>query len=313
MTRKIIIDCDPGIDDAVAICMALFDPRLEVLAITATPGTVDATRATANVTAIISELDPPRYPRIGKATPAEHAPVADDSLLHGSDGLGGCHFAASARQHQPASEKVISELLHQHPNEITLVCLGPLTNLAKLCRRDPSALELINTVIISGGSVNHPGNATSVAERNMYFDPRSANEVFTSATTRLLVPLDVTERVLFGVELLEKLPDKFTRAGSLLHKFMPYAFRTAHQRLGRELIPLYDPTTLIALLEPELFSWKGMAGRVETRGELTSGMTVFDRRLRSDWPENMEVAVEVDAKEAKASIIRGIRYAGQNS
>jgi len=313
MTRKIIIDCDPGIDDAVAICMALFDPRLEVLAITATPGTVHAAQATSNVTAIVSELDPPRYPRIGKATPAENAPVIDDSPLHGSDGLGGCNFEPSARQHQTPSEKVISELLHQHPNEITLLCLGPLTNLASLVRRDPSAVELIDTVMISGGSVNHPGNASPVAERNMFFDPEAADETFGSPTTKLLVPLDITEKVLFGVELLEKLPNRFTRAGSLLHKLMPFAFRMAHQRLGRELIPLYDPTTLISLLEPELFQWKAMAGRVETRGELTSGMTVFDKRLRRQWPDNMEIASEVDVKEAKASIIRSIRYAGQET
>lgn len=313
MTRKIIIDCDPGIDDAVAICMALFDPRLEVVAITATPGTVDAERATANVTGIVSELDPPRYPRIGKAVPAENAPVIDDSSLHGSDGLGGCNFALSARQHQPSSEKVISELLHQHPNEITLVCLGPLTNLAKLCRRDPSAVELINTVIISGGTVSHPGNASPVAERNMFFDPESANEVFTSATTKLLVPLDVTEQVLFGVELLDQLPGKFSRVGALLHKLMPFAFRTAHQRLGRELIPLYDPTALLPLLEPDLFQWQGMAGRVEKRGELTRGMTVFDQRLRSEWPQNMEVACEVEESDAKSAIVRSLRYAGQQS
>ncbi|MEM1068812.1 MAG: nucleoside hydrolase [Planctomycetota bacterium] len=313
MTRKIIIDCDPGIDDAVAICVALFDPRLEVLAITATPGTVDAERTTANVTGIIGQLDPPRYPRIGKAVPAEDAPVIDDSALHGIDGLGGCNFEPATRQHQPTSDKVISELLHQHPNEITLVCLGPLTNLAKLCRRDPNAVALINTVIISGGTVRHPGNASAVAERNMFFDPKSANEVFTSATTKLLVPLDVTEKVLFGVELLEQLPSRLSRVGGLLHKLMPFAFRMAHQRLGRELIPLYDPTTLLALLEPELFTWQGMAGRVEKKGELTSGMTVFDQRLRSEMPENMEVALEVDAKEARASIVRSLRYAGQQS
>ncbi|MCP4889127.1 MAG: nucleoside hydrolase [Rubripirellula sp.] len=314
MTRKIIIDCDPGIDDAVAICMALFDPRLDVLAITATPGTVNADRATANVTAIVNELDPPRYPRIGKAAQSEHPTVSDDSaLLHGSDGLGGCNFATSARQHLPSSEKVISELLHQYPNEVTLVCLGPLTNLAKLCRLDPTSVELIDSVIISGGSVAHPGNATTVAERNMHFDPNSARDVFSSPTTKLLVPMDVTEQVLFGVELLEQIPDRFTRVGGLLHKFIPFAFRTAHQRLGRELIPLYDPTTLVSLLEPELFTWKAMAGRVETQGDLTRGMTVFDQRLRSEWPENMEVATDVDAKEAKASIIRSIRYAGQNT
>lgn len=313
MARKIIIDCDPGIDDAVAICTALFDPRLEVLAITPTAGTVSAEQATTNVTSIVGQLDPARYPRIGKATAAENAPVMHDNYLHGNDGLGGCALEPPSRQHQIPSDKVIAELLHQHPNEVTLVCLGPLTNLARLSRRDPGTLSLINNVIISGGSVTQPGNASPIAERNMFFDAESAAEVMDSPTTKSLVPLDVTEQVLFGVQLLEQLPSKFTRAGAFLHKVLPFAFRTAHEKLGRELIPLYDPTTLLALLEPELFSWENMAGKVETRGELTRGATVFDQRLRPEWPMNMEVAVGVDEQESKSAILRGLLYAGQET
>ena len=313
MARKIIIDCDPGIDDAVAICTALFDPRLEVLAITATAGTVEASQATSNVTSIVGQLDPPRYPRIGTASPIDNAPVLDDSYLYGSDGLGGCDFEPIGRQHQTPSEKVISELLHQHPDEISLVCLGPLTNLARLCRFDAMAVGLINKVIISGGSMTHPGNATTGAERNMYFDPQSAAEAFASATTKSLVPLDVTEKVRFGVELLEKLPSKLTNAGALLHKMLPFAFRTAHQNLGNELIPLHDATTVLSVVEPELFEWENMAGKVETVGELTRGMTVFDRRFNRQWNLNMEVAVSVDQREARDSIVRALRYAGQQS
>ncbi len=311
MTRKIIIDCDPGIDDAVAICIALFDPRLEVLAITATAGTVEASRATENATSIVGQLDPPRYPRIGKASPPENAPVLDDSHLYGRDGLGDCHFEPADRQHQPPSEKVIAELVNQNPNEVTLVCLGPVTNLARLCRRDPAAVGLINKVILSGGSVFHPGNATTTAEQNMHFDAESASEVFASATTKTLVPLDVTEQVRFGIELLDQLPAKTTRAGAMLHKMLLFAFRSAHQNLGTETIPLYDATTVLAAVEPDLFEWENMAGRVETRGELTRGMTVFDRRLHRQWNLNMEVAKSVDHSEARAAIVRGLRYAGQ--
>ena len=313
MTRKIIIDCDPGIDDAVAVCMALFDPRLEVLAITPVAGTVDAARATSNVTAIVGLLDPARYPRIGKASPVEGAPVMDDQHLHGRDGLGGCDLESSGRQHQTPSEKVIGELIHKNPNEITLVCLGPLTNLARLVRRDPGAIPLINNIVVSGGAVRHCGNATAVSERNFYYDPINAGEVFQSATTKSLVPLDVTEEVRFGVELLEQLPSRSTRAGSLLHRILPFAFRSAHQQLGCELIPLYDPTALMAVLEPELFTWENMAGKVETRGDLTRGMTVFDHRFRPTWPMNMEVATGVDDSEVAAAIVRSLRYAGQQT
>ncbi len=313
MTRKIIIDCDPGIDDAIAICTALFDPRLDVLAITACAGTVEADQATSNVTSIVGHLDPPRYPRIGTASPTDDAPVLDDGHLFGSDGLGECDFEPIARQHQTPSEKVISELLHQHPDEITLVCLGPLTNLARLCRFDAMAVGLINKVVISGGSLAYPGNATTVAERNMYFDPQSAAEVFASATTKSLVPLDVTEAVRFGVELLDQLPSKTTPVGTMLHRMLQFAFRTAHEKLGQELIPLYDAMTVLSVLEPELFVWENMAGNVETVGELTRGMTVFDRRFQRMWNLNMEVAVSVDKTASRQSIVRALRYAGQQS
>lgn len=313
MSKKIIIDCDPGIDDAIALCMALFDPRLDVLAINAVAGTVDANQSTNNVAAIINMLDPPRYPRVGKATAAEDASVSDDQFLHGRDGLAECHFEPSGRQRLQASEKVMSELIQQYPNQVSILCLGPLTNLARLIRWEPKVVPLIDQIIISGGSVTHSGNATTVAERNIHYDPVSAATAFASATTKSMVPLDVTEKVRFGVELLEQLPSSGTHVGSLLKRILPFAFRTAHQMLGEELIPLYDPTALISILEPELFAWKEMAGRVETDGDITRGMTIFDQRLRRKWPINMEVAVDAEHDQIKQAIIRSIRYAGQNS
>lgn len=313
MARKVIIDCDPGIDDAVAICMALFDPRLEVLAITATPGTIASDQATTNVRGIVNLLDPPKHPRIGAASPCDDGPVSDDTDLHGPDGLAGCHFATSDRQHQHSSDKVIADLLRQYPGQVTLVCCGPLTNVARAFSRDPGLMEIVDKVVISGGTYVHSGNVTPAAESNMHFDPMSAREVFQSATTKSLVPLDVTEKVTFGVDLLESIPKKYTRAGDLLHRLLPFAFRAAHERLGREAITLYDPTALLAVLEPDLFQWREMAGDVETQGELTRGATIFDRRSRRHWQFNMEVAIDVDAVEAAERVVRGLRYAGQQT
>lgn len=313
MTRKIIIDTDPGIDDAVALTSALFDPRLEVLAVTATAGTVTADQATSNVGAIISTLDPPLYPRIGRASPPEDASVSNDKFLNGSCGLGEFSVGETQRQHLPNSEKVIAELLRQYPDEITLVCLGPLTNLARLCRRDPAVIKLIDKIVVSGGAFRAAGNATAVAEFNLHFDPVSASDVFASPTTKSLLPLDVTQEISFGLELLEQLPPKSTRAGNLLHQILPYAFRAAHQRLGRELLPLLDATTIASVVEPELFQWTEMAGKVETQGLLTCGMSVFDLRLRPEWNANMEVALSADVDAVKGLVRRSLRYAGQHS
>lgn len=313
MTRKIILDCDPGIDDAVAITMALFDPRLDVLAITATAGTVDATQANTNTAAIVAKLDPARYPRIGTAVAPSDAPVLDDSHLNGSDGLAGCHFPSATRQNDHPSDKVMADLIRQHPGEITIVCLGPLSNLARLFRRDPTVIELVDKIVISGGCVSHAGNATAAAEMNLFFDPGSAKEVFASATTKSLVPLDVTDSITFGLALIEKLPAATSRAGALLHQLLPFKFRIGHQKLGREVLPLQDAVTLIALIEPELFQWEDMSGDVEVTGTLTRGMSVFDRRMRPEWPVNMEVARRASVADVQASIIRSLKYAGQQT
>ena len=312
MARKVIIDCDPGIDDAVALAMALFDPRLEVLAVTATAGTIDAGPATANVEAIIEQLDPPKYPRIGVASPCPVAPVVvDDAELHGRDGLAGCNFEPSGRQNRHSSEKIISEVLRQYPNEVSLICLGPLTNIARAFQREPGLESLVDRVVISGGAISHPGNVTPVAESNVYYDPNSARSVISSATTKSLVPLDVTEAVSFSLELIEQLPANYTRAGQFLHKILPFAFRAYHQRMGRETIPLYDPVALLAVLEPDIFRWEDMAIDVETRGELTRGETVCDQRQHRQRTFNAEVARSIDEDEAIDQIVRGIRYAGQ--
>ncbi|TWU15162.1 nucleoside hydrolase [Allorhodopirellula heiligendammensis] len=313
MSRKIILDCDPGIDGAVAITMALFDPRLNVLAVTSTAGTVDAEQANTNTAAIIAKLDPARYPRIGSAVPPLDAPVLDDLHLNGPDGLAGCHFPTATRQNDHPSDKVMADLIRRYPGEVTIVCLGPLSNLARLLRRDPMLIPLIDKVIVSGGAVAHSGNASAVAEMNFFFDPTSAREVFASPTTKSLVPLDVTDSITFGLDLIENLPSEATRAGWLLHKILTYKFRVGHQKLGREVMPLQDAVTMISLVEPELFQWEEMAGDVEVSGTLTRGMTLFDRRMRPEWKTNMEVARRASASDVRDAIIRGLRYAGQQT
>src|SRR3954469_22030474 len=160
MPRKIIIDCDPGIDDAVALAMALFDPRLEVVAVTAVAGNVSAERATLNVQALIEQLDPPRYPRMGTATPAENAPSVDSRHIHGDDGLGtaGLQVSRLARQHP--SEKLICDEVRAAPGEVTILCLGPLTNIARALSRDPAIAAQMGRLVILGGAVNCIGNIT---------------------------------------------------------------------------------------------------------------------------------------------------------
>ena len=132
MPRKVIIDCDPGIDDAVALTVALFHPDLDVLAITATEGNVSADRANRNVQAIMEQLDPPRYPRVGVASPLDDAPMHDARQIHGDDGLGNTGYDVSLLQHKHTSEKMICDIVRSSPGEVTIIALGPLTNVCLL-------------------------------------------------------------------------------------------------------------------------------------------------------------------------------------
>ena len=310
MGRKVIIDCDPGIDDALALCVALFDPRLEVMAITAVEGNVSAHQSSRNVQAIIEQLDAPRLPRIGMASPPDLRPGVSGQAFHGEDGLGNTGFEVSELHHQHPSDKVICDVVRAAPEEVTIITLGPLTNVARAFQRDPQLPGLVGRLIMMGGSIHGVGNITPAAEYNVYYDPASARAVFRSPTTKTLVPLEVTNQVVFSLDFIDQMPEETTSAGRLMRSLLPFAFRVYRQTWGLEGIFLSDAVALMAAMHPELFETEYMAGDVEINGELTSGVTVFDRRPAPQWRSNMEVATEVDASAVKDVILRGMHHAG---
>lgn len=313
MARKVIIDCDMGTDDAVALCMALFDERLDILAVTATEGCVTADQATRNLQAIIGMLDPPRYPRLGAATPSDDAPPVNTTFLYGEDGLGNQGFEVSELQHLLPSEKLIGDCIRANPGDVTIICLGPYTNIARAFRRDPVIAEQVDRLVMAGGSISACGNISAAAEFNCFFDPPSAQHVFMSRTTKLLVPLDVTTKINFDLGFVDSLPERYSRVGDFLRQILPYAYRTYHNRLGKEHIYLNDAVALLALLEPGLFEFKAMAGQVETDGHITRGVTVFDQRTVPEWNNNMDVAVSIREDDAVNSISRLLTNAGNAS
>lgn len=299
-----------GTDDAVALCMCLFDERLEVLALTAAEGCVEAGQANNNLQAILAELDPDRYPRLGTACPAEHAPPVDGRYLYGSDGLGNAGFEAADLQRHHPSEKMIIDCVRANPGDVTIICLGPLTNIASAFRRDPALPGMIDRLVITGGSVSGVGNITPAAEFNFYFDPEAARTVLNSRTTKTLIPLDVTTQVTFGLDMLDDLPGSDSRCGYFLRQVLPFAFRSYRQQLGHETITLNDVVGALAVVEPDLFEFEMMAGDVETEGELTRGACVFDRRDPAEWRDNMEVAVAIKADSARQFIIDRLMMSG---
>ena len=310
MPRKVILDVDPGIDGAVAIAMALFDPRLDVVALTATGGSVSPEQATKNVQAIVEQLDPPRWPRIGAAS-RDQLLATDARRLYGADGLGNANFPCAELHNLHTSEKVIYDEARSAPGEITILALGPLTNIALAFQRDPNLASQIGGLVIAGGTVTGPGNVTPAAEFNVFCDPPSARIVFRSPSTMTLIPLEVSSRLVFTYDFLKQLPDEFTRVGKLLRTILPHAYRTHRQLLGLEGILLQDAVALTAVTNPELFEREGMAGDVETAGELTMGATVFDRRDPREWRRNCDFAVEVDTAAVQDNILRCLAAAGK--
>ncbi len=312
MARKVILDVDPGIDDAVAMTLALFDPALEVVAVTATGGNVSPAQATRNVQTIVEQLDPPRWPRIG-AAPDDNPIPTDGRQLHGNNGLGNVDFPFAELANIHPSEKVLCDEVRAAPEEITVVCLGPLTNLARAMQRDPEFVTLVHRLVIMGGAFAAPCRVSPVADFNFYCDPMSARKVMKSPTTKTLVPLDVSGEVTFTFDFLEQLPPETTRAGKFVRQILPYAYRAQRQVLAQEHINLHDVTALVAVSNPELFETDMLACDVETEGELTTGMVVFDRRPPSirEWRTNVEVVLKADVNAVRDCVLRGLDRAGK--
>ena len=313
MIKKVILDIDPGIDDAVALTLALFDPDVEVVAVTATGGNVSPEQATRNVQAVIEQLDPPRLPRIGVATAPDDGLPLVNRTIYGADGLGNANFQVAELHHRHPAEKVICDEVRAAPEQITIIALGPLTNVARALARDPGLALLINQLVMMGGTFGGPGNVTPAAEFNVYCDPASARSVFRSTATKTLIPLDITRQVMMTYDLLDQLPAENTRAGRLLRRILTFAFRSYRQEYGMEGIYLHDVVAMQAALHPELFEIEMTAGDVETAGDLTMGATVFDRRRIPEWRPNVAVATRLDVPAVTDLIVRGIQMAGAAS
>jgi inosine-uridine nucleoside N-ribohydrolase len=213
--------------------------------------------------------------------------------------------------HQHNSEKILCDELRTDPDLVTVICLGPLTNIARAFQRDSTLANSVGRLIILGGAVNGIGNVTPAAEFNMYYDPESAREIFRSGTTKTLVPLDITRQVTFGFDLMNELPPESTRPGAFLRRLMSHSFRAHRQVFALESIYLHAAVGVMAAIHPELFEMKDMAGDVETHGDLAAGATIFDRRPEYRPRANMEVATEVDAAGVRDAVVRGLAGIGK--
>jgi inosine-uridine nucleoside N-ribohydrolase len=306
MSQKVVLINDPGIDGAFAMAVALFDPTLEVVGMLATPGNVSADQATKNIRIVLDQLDPPRLPRMGAAPDVDYG--TDGTSLHGPLGLGNTDFPCASLHHLPASEKVLADLVRQYPDELTVICMGPMTVLSRAFDLHPDLPAQIRRIVVVGGSLQEPGNAGPVSEFHFFCDPKAAQRVLHCKTAVTLVPLDMMRKVLYSPTDLLGEETARSPAYHFLRQIVPFGIAANSNLYGIEGFYLKDVLGVIAVALPEVTDTKHMHVDVEMQGELTRGMSVFDRRAWEQVTPNVNVLMEVDYKAVRQYIKRVIGY-----
>jgi inosine-uridine nucleoside N-ribohydrolase len=307
--RKFILDCDPGVDDAMALYFALAQPGLELLGITTTFGNVSVAQATRNALYLcaLAGRSIPVCP--GVATPLRKPPVQPDPEIHGADGLGNLpqrqplHHGADER----SAARFIVEQAQAHPGELCLVATGPLGNLAQALRLEPQLPQLLRRVVVMGGTILEPGNVSPVAESNVWHDPHAAYAVFTAGFALTMVGLDVTHHLALPLALFERLAlhHQHPATDTLLHAarfFADFHARSAPDLAAARACYGHDVLAVMALMRPDLFTMQAGRVRVATEG-LAEGQTILDRREQLAYPQpgweesipRIQVGLQVDA------------------
>jgi purine nucleosidase len=311
--QRIIIDTDPGIDDALAILLALNSPEIEVIGLTSVFGNADVSLTTRNALAILSAAGRTDIPvAAGAAHPLAHDFLGGAPHVHGEDGLGG-----AAMEFLPASgELAVSasavEFIWQSvlsaPRETTLLALGPLTNLAMAMRLHPELPGMVAQVVAMGGNALVHGNATPSAEANIHNDPEAADVVFGADWPVTMVGLDVTRQVVLPGAAIDEITSRRSRAHRLLERVVPFYRSFAARTNAIDGILLHDPAAVAFLLAPSLFETKHWPIRVETqgmsRGKTWPSMASTDQAHPPAWRGRpaVQVCVGVDGERVAALV-----------
>lgn len=275
MTHKVILDTDPGIDDAMAIAYAIAHPDIELLALTTIFGNVRTHEATRNALALLEHWDSDADVAEGESAPVSMPANEPSYLVHGRNGLGGVDIPASSRsKHALGAVDYIIEATKRHPGEIVLCAIGPLTNLARLLERDPEVVSRLKAVVVMGGAVHRKGNVTPVAEANFWNDPHAADAVLGASWPLVLAPLDCTMPVVFTPDFMQALADENPKLGKPLATMARFysRFYRSHQGLGG-CVP-HDVMALTWLTVPGAFRLQKGALGVVTEGPAI-GQTLF--------------------------------------
>ena len=297
MARKIIIDTDPGQDDAVAILLALASPELEVLGLSIVAGNVPLHHTVRNALTLCELAGRPDLPvYAGCARPISRRLVTAEHV-HGKTGLDGITLPEPAIQAASghAVDFLIETLRREAPGTITLVPIGPLTNIATAFQRAPDIIPRVQEIVLMGGAYFEVGNITPAAEFNIYVDPEAAKLVFASGVPLVVMPLDVTHKALTSRAWVDGMA-AMGRIGQAVASWTDFFERYDREKYGSNGAPLHDPCTIAWLLKPELFSGRHINVEIETEGEFTVGMTVADWWRVTGREANATFIRDVDAK-----------------
>ncbi len=308
--RSIIIDTDPGQDDAVAIMLALGNPEaLEVIGVTAVAGNVGLARTSSNALKLLELVGRADVPVFAGAAHPLVVPLETAEYVHGETGLNGWDFPEPATPLRPefAPDWIVEAVMSRPERSVTLCALGPLTNVALAIAREPRVATRLERIVLMGGAQVEGGNVTPAAEFNIYVDPHAAARVFASGAEIVVMSLDVTHQALIKRSWLDELAGLGTRAGEAFTGLLSFYERYDEEKYGTDGGPLHDPMTVAFLLKPELFGGKHVNVEIETTQGLCFGQTVVDRWSVTSRPKNATWITRVDADGYFALILDAFR------
>lgn len=295
---KIIIDTDPGQDDAVAILTALASPELELLGITAVAGNVPLDLTQKNARIICELAGRTDIPVFAGARQPLKRPLVTAEHVHGRTGLDGPDLPDPTMplQEQHAVDFIIETLRREDAGTVTLVPIGPLTNIAMALMKAPDIAPKIARIVLMGGAYFEVGNITPAAEFNIYVDPEAAQLVFRSGVPITVLPLDVTHKAMVTGKRNDAFRALGTPVGRAVAEMTDFYERFDKEKYGSDGAPLHDPCTIAWLLKPDLFTGREINVEVECDSELTRGMTVADWWSITDRPANALFIGDLDAQ-----------------
>lgn len=296
-THNVIIDTDPGQDDAIAILLALASPEINVLGITAVAGNVPLELTHRNIRKVcelVGKTETKVF--VGSEKPMKRT-LFTAEYVHGETGLNGTPLPEPTMplQEQHAVDFIIETILQSPEKSVSLCTLGPLTNVGKALVKAPEIAPRIKELVMMGGGLFEGGNVTPAAEFNIYVDPDAAKLVFESGIPMIVMPLDVTHKALTTKVRINAIRALGTAVGRVSADWLDFFERFDEDKYGTDGGPLHDPNVIAYLINPALYSGRQINVEIETESELTVGMTVADYWCVTDKPKNAVWMTEVDA------------------